>query len=318
MTARRRRDGDQDEAPRVRGAWTTPAVVVRRPDGSVVTGEQRAARPPAGAGPARQGGRPRPRRIPGAPGAVLIAPTLSDPGADIAPRRRRRPAAGPVPAARRGSRSPLPPRPPVPVESPAVPPRVPVDSPAASRPPAVDSPASPRPVPLASPASPRPVPVDRVAGWAAGLVRRSPARPGERAPARVRRALSRLSFDRLLPDDDEARQRRAARLRRAGMGVTGAILAAVVIYAVFPVRTALDLRSSTDRARERLEAFQQENARLEDEARDLREDERIELEARELGLVEPGEEAYGITPSPEAPAPQAGGSTTTSTTRPGG
>ena len=295
MTARRRRDGDQDEAPRVRGAWTTPAVVVRRPDGSVVTGEQRAARPPGGADPARQGGRPRPRRIPGAPGAVLIAPTLSDPGAEIAPRRRRRPAAGPVPDARRAARSPLPPRPTA-VESPAALSRVPVESPAA----------------------PRPVSADRVAGWAAGLVRRPPTRPGERAPGRVRRAVSRLSFDRLLPDDDEARQRRAARLRRAGMGVTGAILAAVVIYAVFPVRTALDLRSSTDRARERLEAFQEENARLEDEARDLREDERIELEARELGLVRPDEELYGITPSPEAPAPQAGGSSTTSTTRPGG
>ncbi|HET9610638.1 MAG TPA: septum formation initiator family protein [Acidimicrobiales bacterium] len=295
MTGRRRRDGDQDEAPRVRGAWTTPAVVVRRPDGSVVTGEQRAARPPAAADPARQGGRPRPRRIPGAPGAVLIAPTLSDPGAEIAPRRRRRPAAGPVPDARRAARSPLPPRPTA-VESPAALPSVPVESPAA----------------------PRPVSADRVAGWAVGLVRRPHTRPGERAPGRVRRAVSRLSFDRLLPDDDEARQRRAARLRRAGMGVTGAILAAVVIYAVFPVRTALDLRSSTDRARERLEAFQEENARLEDEARDLREDERIELEARELGLVRPGEELYGITPSPEAPAPQAGGSSTTSTTRPGG
>lgn len=317
MTGRRRRDGDQDEAPRVRGAWTTPAVVVRRPDGSVVTGEQRAARPPAAADPARQGGRPRPRRIPGAPGAVLIAPTLSDPGAEIAPRRRRRPAAGPVPDARRAARSPLPPRPTA-VESPAALPSVPVESPAARPRAPVGSPAAPRRVPVESPAAPRPVSADRVAGWAVGLVRRPHTRPGERAPGRVRRAVSRLSFDRLLPDDDEARQRRAARLRRAGMGVTGAILAAVVIYAVFPVRTALDLRSSTDRARERLEAFQEENARLEDEARDLREDERIELEARELGLVRPGEELYGITPSPEAPAPQAGGSSTTSTTRPGG
>lgn len=300
MTARRRRDGDQDEAPRVRGAWTTPAVVVRRPDGSVVSGEQRAARPPAGAGATRQGGRPRPRRIPGAPGAVLLTPTLSGADAPPGPPRRRRPAVGPVPATRRGARSPLPPRPTA------------VESPEPPRSPSVESPAPPRPLPV-DPA------VDRAIGWAAGLLRRPrPSRPGERSPGRVRRVLSGLSFDRLLPDDDEARQRRAARLRRAGMGVTGAILAAVVIYAVFPVRTALDLRSSTDRARERLAAFQEENARLEEEARDLREDERIELEARELGLALPGEELYGITPSPEAPAPQADGSTTTSTTRPGG
>ncbi|HEX6423624.1 MAG TPA: septum formation initiator family protein [Acidimicrobiales bacterium] len=160
-------------------------------------------------------------------------------------------------------------------------------------------------------------PLAGAVGRAAGRLRRPrPSRPGERSPGRVRRALSGLSFDRLLPDDDEARQRRAARLRRAGMGVTGAILAAVVIYAVFPVRTAVDLRTSTDRARERLAAFQEENARLEEEARDLREDERIEQEARELGLVMPGEELYGILPAPEAPAEQ-GASTTTSTTRPG-
>jgi cell division protein FtsB len=298
MTARRRRDGDQDDAPRVRGAWTTPAVVVRRPDGSVVTDEQRTARPPAGAGAPGQGGRPRPRRTPGAPGAVLLTPTLSGADADTGPRRRRRPAVGRVPAARRGARSPLPPRPT-----------------------AAESPVPPRPTAAESPVPPRPLPVDRAVARVAGLARRArrplPSRPLERSPGRLRRALSGLSFDRLLPDDDDARQRRAARLRRAGVGVTGAILAAVVIYAVFPVRTALDLRSSTDRARDRLTAFQEENARLEEEARDLREDERIEQEARELGLVLPGEELYGITPAPEAPAPQ-DGSTTTSTTRPGG
>jgi len=144
--------------------------------------------------------------------------------------------------------------------------------------------------------------------------RPAPVGPEPRAPGRLRRALAGLSFERLLPDDEEARQRRAARLRKAGMTVTGTVLAVVVIYAVFPVRTALDLRSSTERARERLEAFREENARLEQEARELREDERIEQEARELGLAFPGEEVYGVLPAPEAPASTG----TTSTTRAGG
>jgi cell division protein FtsB len=48
--------------------------------------------------------------------------------------------------------------------------------------------------------------------------------------------------------------------------------------------------------------FERENARLEQEARDLRTDERIEELARELGLVMPGEELYGILPGSEEPA----------------
>lgn len=107
MTRRRGRDGD--ETPRVvRGAWTTPSVVVRRPDGSVVdpdSADARAAEPERGTG-----GRPRvrPRRIPGAPGAVLLVPTLSEAG-DVAEGRRLRRNSGPT-----ASVSPLPPRPPVP------------------------------------------------------------------------------------------------------------------------------------------------------------------------------------------------------------
>jgi cell division protein FtsB len=64
MSERRRNGGghghDPGAAPRVRGAWTTPAVVVRAPDGSVVD------RPT----------RPR-RRVPppGATGGVLASPT---------------------------------------------------------------------------------------------------------------------------------------------------------------------------------------------------------------------------------------------------
>jgi cell division protein FtsB len=128
----------------------------------------------------------------------------------------------------------------------------------------------------------------------------------------VLRALSTVNFDRLLPPDDEARARRSARLRWVGMSCATVVLVGVTIYAVFPVRTWMNLRASTDRARERLEAFQHENALLEEEERALRDDERIEQEARELGLVLPGEESYRILPAPQAPP------TSTSTTVPEG
>jgi cell division protein FtsB len=136
----------------------------------------------------------------------------------------------------------------------------------------------------------------------------------------VRAALAHLAFDRLVPDDDEARARRALRLRRIGVKLGAAAVAAVMVLAVFPVRMWVNQRAAEERAREREEVFERENPLLEEEIRDLRTDERIEQEARELGYVLPGEEPYGILPAPEAPA---GGTppsstTTTTTTRPSG
>jgi cell division protein FtsB len=148
-----------------------------------------------------------------------------------------------------------------------------------------------------------------------GAHRPTPSRPGQRRRARVLGAVGSLSFDRLLPGDDEARARRNQRLRRLGTRVGSAALAVVVVYSVFPVRTYLNQRAATDRAREQLEVFQEENERLEERARDLRDDDTIEQKAREdLGLVMPGEESYGILPAPRAgdPAP------TTTTTLPAG
>ncbi|HKY67682.1 MAG TPA: septum formation initiator family protein, partial [Acidimicrobiales bacterium] len=138
----------------------------------------------------------------------------------------------------------------------------------------------------------------------------------ERGPQRVLRGLRALDLDRLLPTDPEARAEKVARWQRRGLLVAAVVVACVLIYTVFPVRTALELRAAEDRARERQAAFERENPILEDEVADLRTDDRIEEEARELGLVYPGEESYGIYPAPEdtAPAP----TTTTSTTRPGG
>ncbi|MBN2622523.1 MAG: septum formation initiator family protein [Acidimicrobiales bacterium] len=143
--------------------------------------------------------------------------------------------------------------------------------------------------------------------------RRGPSRsrPGEPRPQRVLRALSGLNFERLLPSDDEARGRRALQLRRAGASLALVALVGLVVYSVFPVRTWINQRSAADRAREQLAAFERENDLLEEEARQLRSDEHIEVLARELGMVLPGEELYGIYPAPAEPAPSPG---TTSTT----
>lgn len=346
-------DQGGDGVPRVHGAWTTPAVVVRAPDGSVVppgrlggaAGDRSRAgaadvkarpsstdvtpqpgaadstsradaadvtprpgsagakprsgaadvkpRPgstdvtprPGSADGAATGGRPRvrPRRIPGAPGAVMVSPTLTD-GVEAREVRRRRRSEGTA------SVSPLPPR----------------------RPPAGATGDD------GDGDEPRARPALRVIPGADGRRRTSagrgsrgprPSRPGEPRRQRVVEALAGLNFDRLLPGDDEARARRAAFLRRVAIGLTGVAAVAFAIYAIFPVRTFIDQQSATDRARERLEVFQRENELLEEERRDLRTDERIEQEAREMGFVLPGEELYGVLPAPEAP-----GSTTTTTT----
>jgi cell division protein FtsB len=118
-----------------------------------------------------------------------------------------------------------------------------------------------------------------------------------------------FSLDRLLPADEEARQRRLARLRRVGMRVGSFTLAAMLIYAVFPVRTYLNQRAATDRARDQIEVLSRENDRLQNRAEDLRDPETIEeLARRELGLVKPGEESYGLLP---APPPDDSATTTT-------
>lgn len=192
MSERRRNDGGHgkqpEAAPRVRGAWKTPAVVVRAPDGSVVD----------------RGSSTRRRRIPppGVTGGALAAPS-------------------------------------------------------------------------------------RAAAGAGG--RRSPSRPvpGKR-------------LDRPAPIDEEARERRNARLRWLGTRVGAVALSGVLVYAVFPVRTYLSQRSDNDRAREQLEVLSEENKRLEQRADELRDPETVEeIARRDHNLVMPGEESYGIMPAPE-------------------
>jgi cell division protein FtsB len=243
-------------------------VVVRGPDGNVVD----QARP-----------RRRPRRIPGAPGAVLLAPTLLPDAADGRDERRLRRREAPV-----ATVTPLPPR------------RQDAAGDASSDPDAPVGAGTAVALGAAAGAEAR-------AGVDGGRVRRAlrSVRP-EPAAGRTRHmaeALASLNFDRLLPPDDEARARRALLLRRSASLVAAVCLVAVVVYSVFPVRTWVDQRAESDRAREQLEVFEEENARLEQEAADLRTQERIVELARELGLVMPGEELYGIFPGPAEPAP---------------
>jgi cell division protein FtsB len=113
-----------------------------------------------------------------------------------------------------------------------------------------------------------------------------------------------LNLDRLLPADPEARERRIARIYRVGARFGFATLAVLLIYAVFPVRTYLNQRSSSDRARQQIEVLSRENDRLEQRTEDLRDPETVEeLARRELGLVQPGEESYGVFAPPAEEAP---------------
>jgi cell division protein FtsB len=103
----------------------------------------------------------------------------------------------------------------------------------------------------------------------------------------------------LVGGDAAARERRAAMVRRASRIAVGVALAAVLIYAIFPVRTYLDQRAATDRARTQIEVLTEQNRRLEELRERLQDDEEvIRIARRDYGLIFPGEDAYGILPAP--------------------
>ena len=241
MSLRRRKGGgshghEPQAAPRVRGAWTTPAVVVRAPDGSVVNRPTQPSRGASGRAPAR-------RRVPppGATGGVLTVPTRAMVG-DPAPSKSRS------------------------------------KSPSKSR--------------SKSPSGPK-------ATGSADRPRRSEARTKGN-----RRLVPSLRLDKLAPVDEEARERRNARLRWLGTRVGSVALSGLLVYAVFPVRTYLSQRSDNNRAREQLDVLSEENERLEQRADELRDPETVEeIARRDHNLVMPGEESYAILPPPE-PAPE--------------
>lgn len=84
--------------------------------------------------------------------------------------------------------------------------------------------------------------------------------------------------------------------------VFGTAFTLLLVYGVFPTRTYLDQRASTEEAEFRLGALVTENADLEAQAEALRTPAEVERLARdEFGLVMPGEEAYHVVPEPEPP-----------------
>jgi cell division protein FtsB len=79
---------------------------------------------------------------------------------------------------------------------------------------------------------------------------------------------------------------------------------AVLFAAVFPTRTYLAQRSSTNRAVEQLRVLGHQNDVLAERATQLHSDAEIEHLARErYNLVRPGEQAYAVLPPPAAPRP---------------
>jgi cell division protein FtsB len=101
------------------------------------------------------------------------------------------------------------------------------------------------------------------------------------------------------------------RLRRAVWPLLVSVVLVGVLFAgVFPTRTFLAQRASISRAERQLDVLGEQNAELEQRARELQSDSEIERLAREqYNLVKPGEEAYAILPPPS-------GDTTTTTTTP--
>jgi cell division protein FtsB len=133
--------------------------------------------------------------------------------------------------------------------------------------------------------------------------RPGPAGPGERG---FLRAAASFGLERLAPADDQARERRNARLRWLGTRVGLFALAAVLIYAVFPVRTYLNQRSASERKQQQIEVVGQENDRLEQRIGELQDPETVEeIARRDYNMVRPGEESYGIMPPPAESADDA-------------
>lgn len=131
--------------------------------------------------------------------------------------------------------------------------------------------------------------------------------PGVGKARRVVAAVYASLADPLIGGDSAARERRAAMVRRTSRVAVSLALAALLIYAIFPVRTYLNLRTATGRAETRLEVLTEENQRLEELRERLQEDDEVErIARRDYGLIYPGEDSYGILPAPGNPTTTTG------------
>jgi len=94
------------------------------------------------------------------------------------------------------------------------------------------------------------------------------------------------------------------RTKRTWLLVGGLALVGVLFVAVFPARTYLDQRRQRQEVAAQIEATDAKNTALEQRTRTLNTDAEVERLAREqYNLVRPGEEAYAILPTRQAPPP---------------
>ena len=95
-------------------------------------------------------------------------------------------------------------------------------------------------------------------------------------------------------------------MRRHGWGVVAFVLTVGVLFvAVFPTRTWLAQRQELAATEQKLAVLSVQNAEMTARVQRLNTDAEIERLARQdYNLVRPGEEAYAILPSPQAPRPR--------------
>jgi cell division protein FtsB len=80
------------------------------------------------------------------------------------------------------------------------------------------------------------------------------------------------------------------------------VIVGVIFVAVYPAQTYMRQQEDLDAKRTSLEQLRIHNDELEERAEALQDPAALELMAREqYGLVNPGEEAYGIIPADEQP-----------------
>jgi cell division protein FtsB len=94
------------------------------------------------------------------------------------------------------------------------------------------------------------------------------------------------------------------RTKRNWLVVAGVALVGALFIAVFPARTYLDQHHQRQQVLAQLKATDAKNKALEQRIHTLNTDAEVERLAREqYNLVRPGEEAYAILPTRQAPPP---------------
>ncbi len=94
-----------------------------------------------------------------------------------------------------------------------------------------------------------------------------------------------------------------AAARRITVAVLAVGITLLIVVGVFPTRTWLAQQASARRAQDELAALEEENADLEQQARDLQDPETVaDIARRDFSMVMPGEEAYVVLPPPDETA----------------